>query len=88
MDEIDTDLMEETFEGKPFIPEVVRKDCIVSKGKLPRLERAKYFLEYVLLKGEVLHSFADALSSRTNVVLNISPCDAHGGRNIRGLILI
>lgn len=79
LDEIDTDLMEETFEGKPYIPEVVLKDCVLSKGKLPRLERAKYFLDYVLLKGEVLLSFADALSSRSNVVLNFSPCEAHGG---------
>ncbi|XP_071180518.1 uncharacterized protein [Mytilus edulis] len=82
LDEIDTDLMEETFEGKPYIPEVVLKDCILSKGKLPRVERAKYFLEYVLLKGEVLLSFADALSSRSNVVLNFSPCEVHGGESL------
>lgn len=88
VDEIDTDLMEETFKGKPYIPKVVFEDCILSKGKLPRVERAKYFLEYVLLKGEVLLSFADALSSRSNVVLNFSPCEAHGGMNMRKLIII
>lgn len=74
--------MEETFKGKQNIPKVVLEDCLLSKGKLPRLERAKYFLEYVLLKGEILLAFADTLSSRSKIVLNFSPCQNHGGRNL------
>lgn len=81
-DEIDTDLMEETFARKSYIPKVVLENCISSKGKLPRLERAKYFLEYVLLKGEVLVSFADVLSSRSKIVLNFTPCEIHGGESL------
>lgn len=81
-EEIDTCLMEETFKGKQNIPKVVLEDCLLSKGKLPRLERAKYFLEYVLLKGEILLAFADTLSSRSKIVLNFSPCQNHGGESL------
>lgn len=81
-EEIDTCLMEETFKGKQNIPKVVLEDCLLSKGKLPRLERAKYFLEYVLLKGEILLAFADTLSSRSKIVLNFSPCENHGGESL------
>ncbi|XP_076105975.1 uncharacterized protein LOC143074376 [Mytilus galloprovincialis] len=77
--EIDTDLMEETFKGKT-IPKAVLDKCISTKGELPRVERAKYFLQYVLLKGEMTSAFADVLSYRTKVVLNFSPCETHGGK--------
>lgn len=77
--EIDTDLMEETFKGRT-IPKVVLQKCISTKGELPRVERAKYFLEYVLLKGEMISAFADVLSERSRVVLNFSPCEIHGGK--------
>lgn len=77
--EIDTDLMEETFKGRT-IPKVVLQKCISTKGELPRVERAKYFLEYVLLKGEMISAFADVLSNRSRMVLNFSPCEIHGGK--------
>ncbi|VDI27465.1 Hypothetical predicted protein [Mytilus galloprovincialis] len=77
--EIDTDLMEETFKGKT-VPKAVLDKCISTKGELPRVERAKYFLQYVLLKGEMTSAFADVLSSNTKMVLNFSPCETHGGK--------
>lgn len=77
--EIDTDLMEETFKGKT-VPKAVLDKCISTKGELPRVERAKYFLQYVLLKGEMVSAFADVLSYSTKVVLNFSPCETHGGK--------
>lgn len=77
--EIDTDMMEETFKGKT-IPKVVLQKCIATKGELPRVERAKYFLQYVLLKGEMVSAFAEVFSDSSRMILNFSPCEEHGGR--------
>ncbi|VDH94676.1 Hypothetical predicted protein [Mytilus galloprovincialis] len=59
-------------------PEKVWKTLIFSLRELNIVAIADR-LEKMTCAGEVLLSFADALSSRSNVVLNFSPCEAHGG---------
>lgn len=64
LDEIDTDIMQMTLKDQDNIPQYIFEICVSKASTTSRLSRAKIFLQFILVKGYLLRTFAEVLVKR------------------------
>lgn len=87
MDEIDTQMMKTTFQDRPQqIPKFILECCIERSNITSRTDRAKLFLDFVLIKGQLLVAFAEVFTQRSKLCIKHVKCDTCKKNGIESLV--
>lgn len=74
MDEIDTDMISATLKGQQQVPKFIIEFCVERANTTSRADRARLFLDFILIKGELLTAFAEVLATRSNICIKCVKC--------------
>lgn len=77
MDEIDTNMISATFklvERQQQVPNFIFEFCVERANTTSRADRARLFLDFILIKGELLTAFAEVLATRSSIFIQNVKC--------------
>lgn len=76
INEIDTKMIKDTLEGQTQFPKCLYEYCVNKADTVSRVERANRFLSLILVKGNLLVSFAEVLATKTKLCIGHSKCQS------------